>query len=306
MSEDTAAAPPAALVDVTSLQCQQCGAGLQLRRLDKTVTCPWCQSSNVVQRPPRQGIPPPSFVVGFARPEDEVRRLVARWGHHAPWYAPGGFKHPQVELLKPVYLPAYLFTGEAEVRWTARAGYTYTKQEKNKSVTATEWHDVAGRARLRLPDLLVSASHQVKNPELEQIEPFDLGRLAAYSDAAVAGWPAEEAARTPGAVTEEYEREATVYLQRRVAQLVPGEKKGEPRVAWTPAGQSADLVLVPVWTMLVRYSPTRPRVRVLVNGQTGKVWGKVPISAPKVTAAVLAVLAFLAGLAWFLKHGGLR
>jgi hypothetical protein len=55
--------------------------------------------------------------------------------------------------------------------------------------------------------------------------------------------------------------------------------------------------------MLVRYSPTRPRVRVLVNGQTGQVWGKVPVSWVKVTLAALAAVALVVGFVLARKHG---
>lgn len=290
--------------DRASVQCQQCGSRLALRRFDKTVSCPYCQSTNVVQRPPREGIPTPSFVIGFARPEAEVRELVKRWGRRAPWYAPRGFKQVKVELLKPVYLPAYLYSGEADVSWRAVVGYAYRRREGNKSVSGTEWHPLDGEARLRVLDLLVSASHQVKNDELERIEPYDLGRLAVYSDAALAGWPAEEAARTEDAVGDELDAEAGHQLRRRIERMIPGEKRMDPKVSWNLRRTHVDLVLVPAWTMLVRYSPTRPRVRVLVNGQTGKVWGAVPVSGVKIAAAVLAGLAVLTGVVWFFSRGG--
>jgi len=300
--------PSAAPVDAdhARLQCQQCGAALQLRRFDKTVACPYCASTNVVKRPPRPGIPTPAFVVGFARPESEVRALVARWGQRLPWYTPRGFNRLQVELLKPVYVPAYLFVGEADVSWRARSGYRYTERSGKKTRTRTEWHDVHGQARLRLFNVLVSASHQVKNDELERIEPYDYGRLARYSDAAIAGWPAEEAARTPQAVDAELTKEIDAQLAQRIGALVPGEETTKPKVSWTLRDEHVDLLLVPVWTMLVRYSPTRPRVRVLVNGQTGRVWGKAPVSWVKVTLAVLAAVALV--VAWVLlrKHGAVH
>lgn len=293
-------------LEASSVQCQQCGAQLALRRFDKAVACPYCQSTNVVRRLPRPGIPTPAFVLGFARPKAEVRALVARWGRTSPWYAPRGFKHLEVELLKPVYLPAYLVTGEVDCRWSARAGYTYQEKQGKRTVTKTEWHDVGATTLLRLLPVLISASYQVKNDELQAIEPYDFGRVARYSEAALSGWPAEEAARTPEGVTPEVQQEVGAQLTQRIAALVPGERKSAPSIHWTMRDTHVDLVLVPVWTMLVRFSPTRPRVRVLVNGQTGKVHGKVPVSAVKVTLAILAALAALALLVLFFKHGGRR
>jgi hypothetical protein len=62
--------------------------------------------------------------------------------------------------------------------------------------------------------------------------------------------------------------------------------------------EAIDLVLVPVWVFAVRYHREKPPVRILVNGQTGKVFGKIPFSWAKVgiVAAVVAAVVALIGL----------
>jgi DNA-directed RNA polymerase subunit RPC12/RpoP len=292
----TVSMTPSSEPHVASLDCQQCGAALAVRRFDKTVACPYCASSNVVKRPPRPGIPAPAFVLGFARPAEEVKALVARWGRHLPWHAPSGFRNMQVELLRPVYVPAYLFIGEAKVCWSASAGYTYVDKKDKKGLQCIEWHRVGGQTVVQLWPLLISASHQLKNEDLEALEPYDFGRIARYSDAAIAGWSAEEAARTLEQMDEALTTEVDAQLEHRFSGIVPGDEKTRPEVTWDLLDTHVDLVLVPVWTMLVRFSPTRPRLRVLVNGQTGKVWGKAPVSRVKVFLAAALGLAVVLGL----------
>ena len=51
-----------------------------------------------------------------------------------------------------------------------------------------------------------------------------------------------------------------------------------------------DSVLVPVWVLAVRYRDDRRPLRVVINGQTGAIAGKVPLAWWKVALA-LAVLA---------------
>ena len=68
----------------------------------------------------------------------------------------------------------------------------------------------------------------------------------------------------------------------------------------------ADLVLLPLWVFTLRYHPDREPVRLLINGQTGKASGKVPLSAPKITLAVLLVLGLVALLVLVFSGGGLR
>jgi hypothetical protein len=51
--------------------------------------------------------------------------------------------------------------------------------------------------------------------------------------------------------------------------------------------------LLPVWVFAIRYDERKPPIRILVNGQTGKVGGKIPTSWAKVLKIAAAVLGFL-------------
>lgn len=294
--------------EASTLACQQCGGALQVGLLDKTPTCPWCGSGNIVKRPPRPGLPQPSFVIGFTKSADEVKRQVKAWSQQVSFWAPGAFRKLDVELLRPVYLPAYLVSGVVTGHWSARAGYEYrtfkTRKGKTELETETEWHSVGADYALRVHDLLVSASQRVSNRELQKLEPYDLGRLARYSDAAIVGWPAEEPARDVDSVDAQLMTEVTEAMEPRLRALAPGEKVDDFTFTSTLVDPAFATVLVPVWTMMVRWHAKKPRVRVLVNGQTGQVTGTVPTSWLKVTLAVVLGLAALAGAIWWLSQEG--
>jgi hypothetical protein len=301
--------PPATAPDATVLSCQQCSGALQVGLLDKTTNCPWCGSGNIVRRPPRPGRPAPSFVIGFSRQSEEARAAVKAWAKRVSFWAPRSFRKPDIELLKPVYVPAYLVSGVARGEWKAQCGYEYTTTKVGKKgglerTTATEWHSVGAPYSLRVHDLLLSASQRLSNDELQHLEPYDLGRLARYSDAAIAGWPAEEPARDTDSIDDALMKEVQAALAPRLRGLVPGEKVSDFSFTTQLSDPAFATVLVPVWTMLVRWSETKPRVRVLVNGQTGKVFGKPPTSWLKVTLAVLLGLGALGAAIWWLSHGG--
>ena len=77
--------------------------------------------------------------------------------------------------------------------------------------------------------------------------------------------------------------------------FMPGDSHGDLVHQTWLEGESLDLVLVPVWVLALRYRDDRPVLRVLVNGQTGRVAGAAPWSRARIAAAVaLAVLAVVA------------
>ena len=60
--------------------------------------------------------------------------------------------------------------------------------------------------------------------------------------------------------------------------------------------ESLELVLVPVWVLALRYREDRGLLRVLVNGQTGRVAGAVPWSRLRIALAVAAALLVVAAV----------
>ena len=65
--------------------------------------------------------------------------------------------------------------------------------------------------------------------------------------------------------------------------------------------ESLVVCLLPVWVLAMRHDPTSPPLRFLVNGQTGKVYGRVPVSWVKVMLAVLLALGVLGALYFLLS-----
>jgi hypothetical protein len=78
---------------------------------------------------------------------------------------------------------------------------------------------------------------------------------------------------------------------------MPGDSHTSLQFQTNLSNEVIDLVLLPVWSFAVRYAEDRPPVQILVNGQTGRVGGKVPISTIKVTIAVLTGLIVVGGFA---------
>ncbi len=83
---------------------------------------------------------------------------------------------------------------------------------------------------------------------------------------------------------------------------MPGDGVRSLRHETSLEGESIDLTPAPVWVSALRYDEKKPPIRVLVNGQTGRVYGNVPFSWAKLGLIVggLLTLIGLARLLWVL------
>jgi hypothetical protein len=77
---------------------------------------------------------------------------------------------------------------------------------------------------------------------------------------------------------------------------MPGDSYSD--LAWrtTVEWEALDPMLVPVWVFAVRYRDDKPALRVVINGQTGSIGGKVPLSWIKITLAILFAAAVIAAM----------
>lgn len=294
--------------DQLEISCQACGSTLLLDSHLRTTVCPYCASPSVVERPPSANRPAPSFVVGFVIDHDRAAQAVRNWIGSTSMFARSDFKQAAPELTRGVYLPAYLYGAVADSEYSARIGETYTETEtytttdskgntvtRTRTVTKTEYRPLSGRHSTYIVDVVVTASAGVTNAALEAIEPFDLRALRRYEPAFISGWIAEDPSRSMDDCFQLSHDESVEKVGQMLHDFMPGDSHRDLQFHTNLSQEVIDLVLFPVWSFAVRYAEDRPPVQILVNGQTGRVGGNVPISAIKVTVAVLIGLAVIGG-----------
>jgi len=280
--------------------CRSCGAEILFESLQRTARCPYCDSPSVVDRPETPDRPDPVFGLGFAVTHEEATRRMRRWIRGRKM-GPFGLKDRAAEKVKGIYLPTYLYSATAYTTYAASIAEHYKGDDRERK---TEYRDLDGRHATYVADILVTASRGIPNDEIEGIEPFDLGALVRYTPALVSGWIAEEPSRTQEECRDLARQEATAHVAELLRGFLPGDGVRGLRHQTALEDESVDLTLAPVWVFAIRYDDEKPPIRVLVNGQTGKVFGKVPLSWAKVgliAAGILTLIGLARLLVWLLR-----
>ena len=290
--------------------CEQCGAALAFEGV-RALVCPYCASPNVVERPASAGRPDPAFVVAFVGDAAVARRALDRWLGSRSLFADPALTRAKVEDLRGVYVPAYLYSAVGTSDYTAQIGENYTEtetrtvtdadgkqREETVRVTRTEYRALAGRHIGYVADVVVSASAGLANAELAAVEPFDLAQLRRFSPALVSGWVAEEFSREPSECMASSRREGVEQIGETLRRFMPGDSYSDLAYRTTVSWESLDPILVPVWVLALRYRADKPPLRVVINGQTGAVAGKAPLSAWKIAVAIALAAAATAAIVW--------
>ncbi len=292
------------------LACQSCGAALVVSVDERTTRCPYCASPQIVERPPTPDRPRPSFTIPFALSQEPARELVRGWLKTRGFFRDPGLKTAAIDDMRGVYVPAYLYAAVAHSSYSASIGEDYQETEtyqetdsngktvtRTRTVTRTEWRSLAGQRSSYVMDVVVTASRGLGNHELEAIEPFDLRQLRRYDDALISGWIAEEATRSLAECIEMARGEAMQKVGAALAGFMPGDSHRGLSHQTRLEYETADALHVPVWVLAALHDPAKPPLRIVVNGQSGRIFGKAPLSVPRVVLAVLFALLIIGGIA---------
>ncbi|WP_104981582.1 hypothetical protein [Sorangium cellulosum] len=289
------------------LDCETCGASLRVDADQRTAVCPYCASPSVVERPPSHDRPAPHFVLGFSMSQESAQGAVKAWLGKRSFFVQSGVKAGTVDAIRGVYTPAYLYSAMAQTRYAAQIGENYQETEtyttrddkgntvtRTRVVTRTEHRHLEGQHATYVMDVLVVASRAVQNAELEAVEPFDLRTMRRYTPAVISGWIAEEPTMSQEECYGLARREALEKIGRELAGFMPGDSHHGLVHETHLDRETLELLYVPLWVLAIRHDPSKPPFRVLINGQTGAIHGKAPLSWVKITLVVLFVILLLA------------
>ncbi len=282
------------------IQCESCGAKMTVEADLRTAICPYCGSPSVIERPPSEDRPQPEFALAFEVDKKRAEKLVKDWIASRGMFSRSDFKkNARIEDVKGVYLPAYLYNAVARADYSASIGEEYQETEyytdsdgkrQSRTVTKTEWRRLSGRYATYVADIVVTASKGIENSELERVEPFDMRMLRRYDSALLSGWIAEEPSLGPEECLQMAHDETMEQLGKDLGNFMPGDSYRSLEFDAKVTDEITNLALVPLWVFVARYAEDRPPVRILLNGQTGKAGGDVPLSWLKITLAVAAVI----------------
>jgi hypothetical protein len=287
-----------------AFECRSCAATVACAPGRGSSVCAFCGSTYVVEVPAAglAGLVP-EFVIPFRVGRERAEAIFGHWCRGG-LFTPGDVRRAgRMDRLQGIYLPFWTFSMRADSTWQADIGeYWWETKRTSKGtrrVRRTEWHPLSGRHHSYHYHHLVSGSKGLPQDEALEVFPFEILAMRRYRPELLAGWLAE-----PFSVSRE---QALALCQQhfreiegqRIAAFLPGDTSKGLEWSTTFSEKSDDLLLLPFWIGTYTYQD-KP-YRFVLNGQTGRATGTRPKSLWKIAAAILAVLAILLAVAWFLS-----
>lgn len=274
--------------------CPSCGAELICDATTAATSCPYCGNPAVV---PGQfsGMLKPDFVLPFKLNKDDAIKALKKHYRKKPLLPSTFSKANHLEEIKGIYVPFWMYDGEASGRVEFRATRVHTYTSGDYEITETSHYDVSRGGSLAFEKIPVDASSKMPDDYMDSIEPFDYSELKPFSTAYLPGFLADKYdvsieesrvradLRCEGSLVNSLESTVTGYSSCNEKSRNVRLKRGKVHYA-----------LLPVWVLNTKWEGKD--FLFAMNGQTGKLVGNLPISKNRTLAMFAAIAAVLIAL----------
>ncbi len=269
-----------------SYSCPSCGAELICDENTAATSCPYCGNPSIIPGV-FQGGRKPDFVLPFKLDKKAAKDALKAY-YKGKKLLPKSFsRENHLEEIKGVYVPFWLFSGNADGRVTYLATRVHSHERKDERVTITEHYRLVRDGCLAFEKIPVDASSKMPDNHMDAIEPFDYAELTDFSTAYLAGYLADKYDVEEGECRSRAKERASNTIEQKLAETTLGYIGAVPDSRDIQIDmEKAKYVLLPVWMLSTRWKGKN--FLFAMNGQTGRLIGDLPISKSQF-------------LAWFLK-----
>ena len=265
--------------NMKSYSCPSCGAELVCDSTTAATSCPYCGNPTVV---PNQfsGMLRPDYVLPFKLDKEAAIANLKKHYQGKP-LLPSSFKNNNhLQEIKGVYVPFWLFDGEAEGRITFDATRSKHRRSGEYEVTTTEHYDVYRDGSLSFENVPVDASSKMPDDYMDSIEPFDYREMKPFSPAYLPGFMADKYDVDVEECGQRADKRVRESLLNAIRNSVGGNYETCHQVSADVSLNRGKVkyALLPVWVLSTKWN--NKNYLFAMNGQTGKMVGDLP-SSPK-------------------------
>jgi DNA-directed RNA polymerase subunit RPC12/RpoP len=268
--------------EAVQYHCKNCGAVLITDAQTTATTCSFC-GAGVVIGDRLTGSLAPAKVIPFTISKEQAQEAFKKWCRKGLLTPKDFMRADRIKNITGLYVPFWLYdlNGRGEAEATCTRVRTYTLGEW--IYTETKYYNVYRKVDLNYLKIPCDASQKMDDRMMDKLEPFQYGNLKDFQMPYLAGY-----------IAEKYDFDDTHLLPRIKDRVIPyvdnyirSTISGYNTVSFMRKDinirqKNAYYTLLPVWMLCYDYRQAEHTFS--MNGQTGKIVGKPPISKGKVAA----------------------
>lgn len=268
--------------EANEYHCENCGAVLLTLAETAATSCSFC-GAGVVIADRISGHLAPHKVIPFTICKEEAEEAFRKWCRKGLLTPKGFMTADRIKSITGMYIPFWLFDLNSKVQVNAECTKVREYTQGDYIYTETNYYDVYRDINLEYVKVPVDASEKMDDELMDKLEPFPYDQLKDFKTPYLAGYIAEKYNYTDKELLPRAEDKISEYIESYISSTLLGYHS----VRYTnkqihTRNVNSDYVLLPVW--MVSYDYNNSIYTFAMNGQTGKIVGKPPLSMGKIAS----------------------
>jgi hypothetical protein len=267
------------------LSCERCGALNILPPGLKATSCSYCGANQFIESPVQAELVDPQLIALMKIDNRRVVKLVRQWLQKGIFSPDNLLVAGRGMQLRPAYYSCWTFDGTLDLHWACEV--------TQGSGQYKQWVPMSGKESRFFNDVLVPGVKVIAERELDGLGPFNLLEVEEFKPEQLAGWTAILYDRSLSDASLLAREKVVQKIRPQVYDMIAmgREKRNVDIGGGSWSGMTFKHILLPLWTGSYRYKGKG--YRVLVNGQTGKIFGDKPRDMVKLIFSTFISIMFL-------------
>ncbi|MHC6201605.1 TFIIB-type zinc ribbon-containing protein [Breznakiellaceae bacterium SP9] len=274
--------------------CSSCGAEIVGDKNTVATVCPYCGNTHIVQAG-LKGMLRPDYVIPFKLDKKAAKAALEKF-QEKKRLLPKFFKQEsRVDSITAIYVPFWLFDADTAAHIRYKATKVKHWSDSRYSYTKTSYYSCVRDGALGFKRVPVDGSEKMDDAYMDAIEPFDYTQMVDFSSAYLSGFLADKYdvdaeqsklranERIKKTVESEFRKTVSGYNSLTVESSSVQFSDGTVHYA-----------LFPVWMLNTKYLGVM--YTFAMNGQTGKLIGKLPVDKGRFWGYLLGIAGIIGGI----------
>lgn len=269
-----------------SYKCKMCGAQVTFNKYDIVNQCQYCHSSSLEHLKELPGMKPEKIIPFKINKEQASQEFKTRTKKR--WFLPNDFKKnlPKTEMSSS-YLSAFNFDGFVSATYRGTRSYTQTVRDRDGgSKRITRYENFSGKIDQQYYDVVVEASDKINQDEIVGILPYDFSECYDFDNDFIKGYNVAYYNQNINQAEEVAKKDMLDDIDRQIRRKYSSIES--LTINPTYSNLEYNYTLLPTYFVTYKYKD-KSYINIM-NGQTGKVSGKVPRSGFKITLFTLFIM----------------
>lgn len=275
--------------DMVVYACKECGAEVVTSKTTMATTCAYCgRAISITSK--SAGNFRPEKAIPFAIDKEKAMAIFQEYTKKSILSPKTFSEQHTVEKMQGLFVPFFLHSIKLHGTATIEGEHVSSRRSGDDKITTHKVYEIDTQGNGTFDNIPVDGSVKLDNMLMDALEPYSYDKITNYNPAYMAGYFAEQPDETAESTKPRADERAKKAIEENLLNVAGNySSKRVVNSSTTTSERSSIYAMLPVWLLNVDYNGKKHLFA--INGETGKVVGKLPLSKARV--ALAAIIPFI-------------